>query len=221
MDDVGLFAFPDSKGNMYLVNEIFGESTGRLVATPGVVQANFGGSFYWRASNAGIIKFNKDLSDVLFFTYLGGLYLFENPAAATTDPGTDDLYLMIQTSLSFYREANTLPITDNAYMPDRASTSPDGYGYTNENRGTLYLCRLSADGTRIIGSTYMDGWLEDGRVREGGGWELPYTMWLARHVGAFGCGHRWKDRGTVQHELSRFPCHRAVKPTPITSLRPT
>ena len=154
VDDLGNSACPDGEGNMYLVSAIFRESTGQLVATPGVVQTKptppwIIGDGYWSARiDMGIIKFNEDLSDVLFFTYLGSAGL-DYAGDVAVDPETNDLY-MICGSGHFYN----FPTTANAYMRELIDVS--------SNQSHVVLCKLSADGTRLVGSTYLDGSWRDG-----------------------------------------------------------
>ena len=74
-DNRAYSACPDAEGNIYLSGVIFGESVGQLEATPGVIQEryeNFVFGLFQYAHDACIAKFNTDLSELLFFTYLGG-----------------------------------------------------------------------------------------------------------------------------------------------------
>ena len=63
VQDVGTHARADADGNMYLIGWIYGESTGQLVATPGVVQPEPSDAI--ANVNVNVIKFNQDLSGVL------------------------------------------------------------------------------------------------------------------------------------------------------------
>ena len=130
----------DASGNAYLVGRVYGESVGRLEATPGVVQLPLIG---WpttsRSPSVSVAKFTQDLSALLFFTYLGSS---EAIAAATNEAG--DLFVL------GYTLSTNFPVTENAFQKKLAWTPhpflPDA---------DFTLTRLSNDGTALMGSTYV------------------------------------------------------------------
>ena len=122
-------------------------------------------------------------------------------AGAAAEPGTGDLYLMLVTYVSLASYVG-FPITGNAYMPERRPVRGEG---TYGNLGTLYLCRLSADGTTVVGGTYLDGSRIEGGLNYGGVWETPHLPTVGTTAGALAVDTDGKVVGVSSTRSSDFP----------------
>ena len=152
-DNRAYSACPDAEGNIYLSGVIFGESVGQLEATPGVIQEryeNFVFGLFQYAHDACIAKFNTDLSELLFFTYLGGA-----SGESEEQSGRYSRHTPLSTIISednyYYLLART---TSDAFPVDgtRAYQKEHGGGSSD-----FALVKMSPDGTELLGSTYLGG----------------------------------------------------------------
>jgi gliding motility-associated-like protein len=146
-DTFGFTASYDSEGNLYGGAIVFDPG---YPTTAGAFQVTFGNGDV----DCGITKFSADGSELLYSTYLGGSGGETPHSIVTNEDG--ELYIFGATSsLDF-------PISSGAYQPNFAG------GNTVEDivdfpQGTdIFVTRLSADGSTIIGSTYVGGSENDG-----------------------------------------------------------
>lgn len=168
-DNKGYSACPDAEGNMYVSGVIHGENTGAGTALVGyqpyyAVQrpnvatlADFG--------DICVAKFNVDLSDLLFFTYLGGDNR-EAPFSTLVDE-ENNFYLFGRTE-----SATSFPVLPGAYQVQHANVGDFlGQGDLGWVPSDLVLVRMSSDGASLLGSTYLGGTGWDG------GWETGRYFW--------------------------------------------
>ena len=137
----------DTQGNTYVGGEIFGQSTGRYTAIGAYEKAFAGGR-----KDISITKFNFSGTDVLYFTYLGGLGN-ETPSSLIVDESSGDLIIYGITSSDDFPVP---PLTTSVY--DR----------TYNGNVDIVLARLNSNGTTLISSTYVGGSRNDGELRERG-----------------------------------------------------
>jgi gliding motility-associated-like protein len=159
-DNWGNTATFDNKGNVYsggTVQNMFGD---HFPVTRGAYQTEFGG--VW---DIGILKFDSTGTRLLYGTYLGGSHT-ETPFSIIVDHNNELLILGITGSEDF-------PTTENAYSRifqggDSVSNALGGYnsgfsGGVHYYYGSdLFVTRLSEDGRRLTGSTYLGGTDNDG-----------------------------------------------------------
>ena len=160
-DNWGNTATFDNKGNVYsggTVQNLFGD---HFPATRGSYQTEFGG--VW---DIGILKFDSTGSRLLYGTYLGGSDT-ETPFSIIVDNNYELLILGITGSEDF-------PTTENAYSRvfqggDSVSNALGIYndltitgGIYYHQGSDLFIAKLSEDGRRLTGSTYMGGTDNDG-----------------------------------------------------------
>ena len=124
----------DSSGFAYMAGDTV--STNFPAAPKVPLQASYGGR-----RDAFVAKFSADGSQLLYSTYLGGADI-ETGAGIAVDSG-GNAYVAGQT------DSTDFPVTPNALQ----SANADG-----ANRfADAYVAKLSADGSRLIYSTYVGG----------------------------------------------------------------
>jgi len=160
-DNWGNTATFDNKGNVYsggTVRNAYGE---HFPVTRGSFQTSFGG--IW---DIGILKFDSTGTRLLYGTYLGGSGT-ETPFSIIVDKNNELLILGITGSADF-------PTTENAYSrvfqggdsvsnalgPYNDLSQPGGINYYQGS--DLFIAKLSEDGRRLSGSTYLGGSDNDG-----------------------------------------------------------
>lgn len=126
----------DDAGNIYSGARSFG--TG-YPTTTGAFQTAFGGG----GVDIAISKLNPDGSNLIYATYIGGSSS-EYPHSMITDD-SGDLWILGSTS------STDFPTSAGAYQGTLAGGSQDNV-----------VVRLSADGSSLVGSTYMGGSGSDG-----------------------------------------------------------
>ena len=153
-DNWGYSATYDSEGNLYGAGIVFG--TGYPTVT-GSFQTTYaggeGGSF---ACDVSISKFTADGTDLVYSTYLGGSKN-ELPHSLAVD-SSGQLIVYGTTG------SDDFPMGEDAY--DNSFGGGDNATVTyvvQFSEGTdIYLTKFTADGTDIIGSTYLGGNENDG-----------------------------------------------------------
>jgi len=126
----------DANGNFYSASEAY--ATGFPVTT-GAFQTNY------VSHDLAINKYNSAGDSLLFSTYCGGV-LQEHPTAMTTNHN-NELVIAGQTYSSDY------PVTSGAY---------DKTFNADSVRSDIFVTVFSADGTSLIGSTFVGGTGMDG-----------------------------------------------------------
>lgn len=131
-----------SKGNVYFLTTT--ESDDAPV-TPGVYGRNYhgGGDFY-------LAKFNVE-GALLFATYLGGSDL-ENTETHELAVDKDENAIIASGSLSA-----DYPTTPGVVRPSYAGSGGRGTGGGTNYPGDVVVAKLSADGTRLLASTFLGG----------------------------------------------------------------
>ena len=131
-----------SKGNVYFLTTT--ESNDAPV-TPGVYGQNYhgGGDFY-------LAKFNVE-GALLFATYLGGSDL-ENTETHELAVDKDENAIIASGSLSA-----DYPTTPGVVRPSYAGSGGRGTGGVTNYPGDVVVSKISADGTRLLASTFIGG----------------------------------------------------------------
>lgn len=147
-DNWGFSATYDNQGHVYGGGIAFGMG---YPTTLGVYQENYGGGVI----DVAITKFNADGTQALYATYLGGSGN-EQPHSLVVDQQGNLIVLGITGS-------NNFPMHPQAYQSafqGGTNYSQGGYGF---NGGTdLFIAKLNANGTQLLGSTFFGGSLNDG-----------------------------------------------------------
>ena len=125
----------DAEGNIFIVGET---SSADFPTTPGAFDPTFNGS-----GDIFVTKLSADGSSLLFSTFVGGSG-FDTPAAIVLDANGNVL------------------IAGNTRSP-RFPTTPDVFDLTFNEGNDVFVMKLSADGSRVLFSTFV------GDVGEGGG----------------------------------------------------
>lgn len=154
-DNWGMTATFDAAGALYsggIVNDTDGSPSGGYPTTTGAYQVRFAGggdpgqgNSLWYESDMAIVKYSPDGSRIEYATYLGGQDNEQPHSIITNAQG--ELYIMGTT-----RSPN-FPTTEGAYQRQLRG----GWGDID-----MVVCRLSADGTRLLGSTFVGGTSDDG-----------------------------------------------------------
>ncbi|MBC8173604.1 MAG: PKD domain-containing protein, partial [Chitinophagales bacterium] len=121
-----------------VVVDVFGNSyiascteSSDIPTTTGVVQEDFGGE-----QDGVIAKFNDDLSDLIWCTYIGGS---ENDGAYSLKKASDGQFLVCGGTAS-----DDFPTLPSALNPDYLGGSVDGW-----------VAKLNSDASSFVGSTYI------------------------------------------------------------------
>ena len=159
-DNWGFTATFDDMSNAFSGGIVF--NTGYPTSI-GAFQVNFAGgepyssSWYQFGCDIGIIKYNSTGTQRLWATYLGGTVSEELPHSLVCNR-SNDLIIMGTTGSSDF------PVTPNAY--DNTFNGGTNIVYDNVIRFTwgtdIFVTRLSADGTQLLGSTFIGGSDNDG-----------------------------------------------------------
>jgi gliding motility-associated-like protein len=163
MDNWGMTATGDAQGNLYAAGIVFANPngpTGNYPTVAGSFDVTFNGGTQYSLGGAiggfdvAITKFNPSGTALLYSTYFGGS-ANESAHSLVTD-NLGNLYIMgVTSSINFPMSAGCY---DNSFN--------GGFDIlTNElqfNATDLYVARFSADGTALVGSTYVGGTDNDG-----------------------------------------------------------
>ncbi len=150
VDNFGNSATYDNSGNLYAAGIATSPTefpNGRYPVTPGAFQQVWGGgNGSWPEEgfpcDISISKYTPDGSTLIFATYLGGSSN-EYPHSLVAD------------------EFNNLILLGTTLSPDYP-TKAGSYDVTFNDSFDIVLTKFSADGTRLIGSTYIGGSHADG-----------------------------------------------------------
>lgn len=151
-DNWGFTATYDDDGYVYsggIVNK-YGNTGLDYPVSLGAYQASYGGQW-----DVGIIKLSPDGKERIFATYLGG-NSSELPHSLIVNKFNELLILGTTGSSNF-------PVSDNAY--DKTYNGGDSLNYIGvpfNNGCDIYVTKLSADGSQLLGSTYVGGSANDG-----------------------------------------------------------
>lgn len=144
----GFTASYDNEGNLFGGAIVFGA---QYPTTVGAYQ------FTWGAGDidCGISKFNEDGTDLLYSTYLGGSGNEAPHSIIVNDQ--NELYILGSTSsLDF-------PLGQNAFQDVFGGGFPQGgAGYNYAQGADIFVSKLSADGSELLGGTYVGGTSNDG-----------------------------------------------------------
>lgn len=153
----GTTATPDYEGNTFGGGTIF-NTGGVYPTTPGAFSISHNGGI-----DVGITKFNVDGSSLIYSTYLGGLDSDAPNSMICNENG--DLFIFGVTGSSNF------PILTNSYDvtfgggPSLAGNTSNSLGFSTGS--DIFVVRMSADGTSLLGSTYVGGTGADGFNRNG------------------------------------------------------
>jgi len=162
-DNWGMTATPDNYGNLYAAGIVFNDG-GEYPVTSGVFDEEINGgeinpfvSYTTYGFDLAISKFNKDGSELLHATYLGGTGN-ETPHSLVVDEN-DNLYLLGATS------STNFPILINSFDSSFNGGTPEINNYLYFSASDLFISKLSSDGSQLLGSTYLGGSGNDGLNR--------------------------------------------------------
>lgn len=151
-DNFGFTATYDDSKHAYVGGIVFG--TGQYPTTTGAYQANYMGG----GTDIGVSKFSPDGSTLIYSTYIGSINGREAPHSIVVND-QDELYILGTTG------GNDFPTTVGAFQPafnGGALLAPPQSGMAYPSGSDLVVCRLSADGTQLLASTYVGGSANDG-----------------------------------------------------------
>ena len=153
-NNFGSSATYDNTGHLYGAGTTFGAgyptTTGAFQTQPG---QNIGGT-----ADIGISKFGPDGSSLIFSTYIGGT---ANETVHSTVVNANDEVFILGTSIS-----SDFPTTPNAFQTTNFGGQTvnwtTAYGMSYTGGCDMVISKLSADGTTLLGSTFMGGTENDG-----------------------------------------------------------
>lgn len=155
-NNFGYTATFDRAGFLYAGSTAFGN---QFPTTLGAYQTTFAGGA--GQGNAGtdiaITKYDTTGTFLIWSTYLGGDG-DEMPHSMIVD--IEDELVVLGTTGS-----TDFPTNSNAFDPTFAggtATAPQGLGLSYPSGSDMVVARLSADGSELLGSTYLGGGLNDG-----------------------------------------------------------
>jgi gliding motility-associated-like protein len=148
-DNWGTTATYDAAGNLYAGGTAFGAG---FPTTPGAFSINFSG-----AADVGILKYNPTGTTLLYATYLGGA-LPEVPHSLIVDNNNQLVILGTTGSSNF----PALPSSyDNSFNGGVPSQQMNAYAF---QQGTdIFIAKLNAAGSNLLGSTFFGGSNNDGQ----------------------------------------------------------
>ncbi|HNI44520.1 MAG TPA: hypothetical protein PK230_07480, partial [Chitinophagales bacterium] len=156
-DNWGFTATYDSAGNLYAGGIVFDIG---YPTTTGAFDASFNGpsGIFEIGMDISIAKFSSNGSNLLYSTYLGGSNSSEFPHSLIVDPVNSELIMLGTTGSSNY------PIKTGCFDTSfNGGTSTDVDGYVNLEDGCdIVLTRFSANGSTLVGSTFLGGTKNDG-----------------------------------------------------------
>jgi len=149
-DNWGYTATYDNAGNGYSGGIVFGA---QFSTTTGAYEEVFGGG----QLDIGILKYTPDGSNVLYITYIGGANA-ELPHSMIVNE-YDELLIFGTTGSSDF--PTTSGAYSNTFQGGPAASFENGY-IQLANGLDIFVCRLSSDGSQMLGSTYVGGTGNDG-----------------------------------------------------------
>ncbi|MFC6222630.1 gliding motility-associated C-terminal domain-containing protein [Hymenobacter artigasi] len=156
-DNWGFTATYDNAGNMYSGGIVASNLGGTYPATPGAFHTAFSS-----IEDIGIIKYNTSVSGAaarVWATYLGGNSA-EFPHSLVVN-AQNELVLLGSTSSTDY--PTTTGVVQRSFGGGTyLDPFGDGFPYNMPNGSDLIVTRFSADGSRLLASTYLGGSGNDG-----------------------------------------------------------
>ncbi|QNH61823.1 gliding motility-associated C-terminal domain-containing protein [Hymenobacter sediminicola] len=155
-DNWGFTATYDAQGNMYSGGAVFDSG---FPISPGAFRTTFSGG-----TDVGIIKYNTAVSGSaarLYATYVGGNSA-EVPHSMVVNPQGELVILGSTGSNNFPVTAGAYDITHNGGPQINPDNDYEPLKY--HNGADLFIAKLSANGTTLLGSTYVGGSGTDGVV---------------------------------------------------------
>ena len=156
-DNWGFTATYDNAGNLYSGGTVASNLGGTYPATPGAFHTTFSS-----VEDIGIIKYNTSVSGAaarVWATYLGG-GSSEFPHSLVVN-AQNELVVLGSTSSTDY--PTTTGVVQRFFGGGTAlDPFGDGSPYNMPNGSDLFVTRFSADGSRLLASTYLGGSGNDG-----------------------------------------------------------
>lgn len=154
-DNWGSTATPGENGTLYsagVTNHFIGTGTtfsGTFPATPGAFQTSYGGLY-----DVAILKYDSTGQRLLYASYLGGTQS-ESPHSLVVNANNELVVLGTTGSTNF-------PTTDNAFDRSFNGGTLAEHVVDYVLGSDIFVARISADGSQLLGSTYLGGSGNDG-----------------------------------------------------------
>ena len=148
-DNFGFTAAPDTAKNLVAGGIVFAQG---YPLTPGAYDQTWNGGV-----DVGITKFTADGTNLIYSTYIGGSG-DETPNSIIVNSKDELIIFGITGSSDFPTTVNAF---DNTFAGGPSATFIQN-GTTFPSGTDMYLAKLSADGTQLLGSTYIGGSQNDG-----------------------------------------------------------
>jgi len=153
-NNFGSSATYDADGNLYGAGTTFG--VGYPTTLGAFQEASMG--FNGGPCDIGISKFSPDGSTLVYSTYLGGTS--NETVHSTIVNANNELYVLgTSNSTDYPMSANAFQTTNNL---GQSMVWALGYGITYPTGTDIVVTRLAADGSMLLGSTYVGGSNNDG-----------------------------------------------------------
>ncbi|MFB6258694.1 MAG: SBBP repeat-containing protein, partial [Flavobacteriales bacterium] len=190
-DNWGNTATYDSDGALYAGGTVFGSG---YPTTTGAYQLNFGGGSGGLGCDVSISKFAPDGTSLIYSTYLGGS-ANELPHSLVVDQ-MGRLYVLGSTGSSDF------PTDSTAALPTfMGGNNGSAFGAIPFNNGTdAFVSKFSANGSTLLGSTYLGGTSNDG-LNEAGSLNYNYGDILRGEVEVDGSGNAYVVSTTRSPDL--------------------
>ncbi|MEX0814030.1 MAG: PKD domain-containing protein [Chitinophagales bacterium] len=148
-DNFGFTATYDSAGSLYAGGIVFGAN---YPTTTGAFQENFSG-----VVDVGISKFTSDGSALIYSTYLGGVDT-ELPSSLVVNSNNELIVMGSTGSIDF---PTSLDAFDRIFNGGSAVSFPNN-GAVFSDGTDIFVTKFNADGSALLGSTYIGGTDNDG-----------------------------------------------------------
>ena len=152
-DNWGHTATYDDQGNLYSGGSVLGGPG--FPATTGAFQVQTGGEW-----DVAMLKFSPDGKRLLYATYLGGAAT-EVPHSLIVNPQGELVIFGTTSSRNFPTTTSAYDRTFNGGTALVGGSAPLG-GMDYLNGSDVFVAKLSADGSRLVASTYLGGSGNDG-----------------------------------------------------------
>ncbi len=155
-DNWGYTATPDQSGNLYAGGIVLGPT---YPLTVGAFQTAFAGGEGSLSMDIGLTKFNATGTTRLYSTFFGGSGN-ETPNSIVCNSANELCVMGITSSNNFPMGGGSY---DNSFNGGSAISGSPTSGNELAFSGTdIFVCKFSASGSSLIGSTYMGGTSNDG-----------------------------------------------------------
>jgi hypothetical protein len=149
-DNWGSTATPGEKGNLYSAGVTSHVNAGgNFPATPGAFQTTYGGVY-----DVGLLKYDSLGKQMLYATYLGGGGS-ESPHSLVMNANEELIMLGTTSSADFPTTANGM---DRTFNGGQQVVHVVEYS----NGSDIFVARIAKNGSKLMGSTYLGGSLNDG-----------------------------------------------------------